>query len=151
MITSQIDISETNDLIKHLKSLSLHREGHSIEFFPFLEFFSDENHFDVHAVDDRERTALHHAAVRGHKTVLKLLLQAGVSPNALDRDEHSALVLAIREENVKCAEVLVENGEVDIDIGGGQLGSPLHTAIVILHAELVRQLLERGADPNYCD
>ena len=68
----------------------------------FLENYSD-NIFDVNHIDNRQRTPLHNAAVKGDNGVLKGLLITKANPNILDKDNCTPLCLAIREENFEAA------------------------------------------------
>lgn len=64
----------------------------------FLENYSD-NYFNINNVDNRQRTPLHNAAVKGDNGVLEGLLMGKADPNILDKDNCTPLCLAIREEN----------------------------------------------------
>ena len=74
---------------------------------PFLENYSDAI-YDVNHIDNRQRTPLHNAAVKGDNGVLRGLLIAKANPNILDKDSCTPLCLAIREENFEAAQILIE-------------------------------------------
>jgi len=59
--------------------------------------------------------------------------------------------LAIREENFDAANILIERDEVDVNLGGGVFGSPLHLAVVKLEIWLIKSLIKKGADVNKVD
>lgn len=62
--------------------------------------------------------------------VVKELLNFGANPNILDKDRFSALGLAVRENNDEIAMLLLNSGKVELNIGAGNLGTPLHIAVV---------------------
>jgi ankyrin repeat protein len=70
--------------------------------------------------------------------------------NLLDKDNCTPLCLAIREENFDCASRLI-NSNVDVNLGGGIFGSPMHLAVVKLEIWIVRALILKGADVNKVD
>lgn len=59
--------------------------------------------FEIDSVDNRQRTPLHNAAVKGDNGVLQGLLKGKADPNILDKDTCTPLCLAIREENFEAA------------------------------------------------
>lgn len=71
--------------------------------------------------------------------------------NILDKDNCTPLSLAIREENFEAASILIESGKVDVNLGGGIYGSPLHLAVVRLEIWLIKALIDKGADVNTTD
>lgn len=75
----------------------------------FLEFFSTDQEFVVNHVDNRQRTPLHNAALKGDCGVLKGLLQGEANPNILDKDNCTPLCLAIRDEKFDAAQILIDS------------------------------------------
>jgi len=121
------------------------------EVVNFLENYSDD-HYDVNYIDNRLRTPLHNCAAKGDIGILKGLLgNKNVNPNILDKDLCTPLCLAIREEKFEVAKLLIESEKVDVNLGGGIYGSPLHLAVVKLECWLIKALLERNADVNKTD
>ena len=111
-------------------------------FVVFFDNFSKEN-VDINVVDNRLRTPLHHAVSKGDNGVLAGLLVGKVDPNKLDKDNCTPLCLAIREENYDGASLLI-NSNVDVNIGGGIYGSPMHLAVVKLEIWIVRALINKN-------
>lgn len=98
------------------------------------------------------RTPLHNCAVKGDIGVLKGLLKSKMcDPNILDKDNCTPLCLAIREEKFEVAKILIQSENVDVNLGGGIFGSPLHLAVVRLEIWLIKELIMRGADINKTD
>ena len=116
----------------------------------FLENYS-ESSFNVNSVDNRQRTPMHNAAVKGDAGVLQGLLFGKANGNILDKDNCTPLSLAIREENFEAASKLIESGKLDVNLGGGIYGSPLHLAVVRLEIWLIEALISKGADVNTTD
>lgn len=62
-----------------------------------------------------KRTALHQAAIKGHQSVCKLLMDAGADLNLTDKDGNTALHLAINNKHFDLARSLISHG-ADITI-----------------------------------
>lgn len=85
---------------------------------------------------------MHNAAAKGDLGVLRGLLDSTeCNPNSLDKDHCTPLCLAIREENFEAAKVLLNSELVDVNMGGGIYGSPLHLAVVRLERWLIETLI----------
>ena len=119
-------------------------------FIIFLEYYSVEQ-FEPNSKDNRQRTPLHNAAAKGDNGVLEGLLQGNADPNILDKDNCTPLCLAIRDEKFAAAQILIDSEEVDVNMGGGIYGSPLHLAVVKLEIWLIKALIKKGADVNKTD
>ena len=120
-----------------------------IELKDFIEFFS-EDVFDINRVDIRKRNALHVAVISGDHGVICGLIKAGIMIDALDIDGYSAFILALKENNLIAARILMEYG-ANLNIGAGCYGSPLNIAVLKSEPTLVLKLLNAGADPNITD
>lgn len=107
--------------------------------------------FNVDHVDNRMRTPLHNASVKGDVGVVEGLLLGKANPNTLDKDNCTPLCLAIREDKFDAAVLLINSPGVDVNLGGGIFGSPMHLAVVKLEVWVVKKLLMRGADVNKPD
>ena len=82
--------------------------------------------------------------------LLRLLLDAGLSPNLHDRDGHSLLWLAAGD--AKCVTLLLDRG-ADVNLRNTLVyqDTALMDAASRGELKIVRLLLERGADPNLKD
>lgn len=107
--------------------------------------------FNIDHVDNRMRTPIHNAAVKGDLGVVEGLLLGKANPNTLDKDNCTPLCLAIREDKFDTAVILINSAVVDVNLGGGIFGSPMHLAVVKLEVWIVKKLLMRGADVNKAD
>eukprot|EP00360_Condylostoma_magnum_P000945 CAMPEP_0168313296 /NCGR_PEP_ID=MMETSP0210-20121227/1023_1 /TAXON_ID=40633 /ORGANISM="Condylostoma magnum, Strain COL2" /LENGTH=71 /DNA_ID=CAMNT_0008268159 /DNA_START=662 /DNA_END=877 /DNA_ORIENTATION=+ len=65
--------------------------------------------------------------MEGDIGVIQGLLQAGIDINVLDQDGYSPMALALKEDNIQAARILLESG-ADPNIGGSIVGSALHMA-----------------------
>ena len=116
-------------------------------------------------VDNRMRTPLHNAAIKGDVGVVEGLLLGKANPNTLDKDNCTPLCLAIREDRFDTALLLINSAQstsnnqnnnpsplsVDVNLGGGIFGSPMHLAVVKLEVWIVKRLLMKGAQVNKAD
>ncbi len=68
---------------------------------------------DVNAEDDQHRTPLHAAAEWGRIEVVRLLLEAGAEPNAVDLNGVTPTGLAIGKGHTEVAELLGDHGGVE--------------------------------------
>jgi ankyrin repeat protein len=76
------------------------------------------------------------------------LLNRGFDPNTLDPQRLPGLYLALRDGSLKAAATLIESPKTNVEIRTSHDESPLMMAALKGHYELVKQLVERGADVN---
>lgn len=137
------------DSLRSLCNTALMRGRKEIGLLDFVKHFSEDS-FDIGRVDLRSRTALHVAVLSGDNGVIQGLVSAGCPLNALDADGFSAFVLALKENNIKAATLLIESN-ADLTIGGGCFGSALNLAVLKSDPKLVGKLLASGLSPNSAD
>lgn len=137
-------VNDGKDMLESLKvlcGLLLKYKMNECALITFLENYS-ENVFDINHVDNRLRTPLHNAAVKGDNGVLEGLLMGNANTDLLDKDNCTPLCLAIRDDNIEGAHILINKG-VNVNMGGGIFGSPMHFAIVKLEISIVRALISK--------
>ncbi|KAK3203654.1 hypothetical protein GRF29_106g264309 [Pseudopithomyces chartarum] len=113
---------------------------------------------DVHAVDFKGATPLHHAAVTCEATT-KQLLDAGADPRTLTYEGLSPLMLAARSSQPKIVRLFLQEyktrGVLDYQVKMKHTAWPRRTALHYACAsgsiESVRFLIEAGSDPNVID
>jgi uncharacterized protein len=76
------------------------------------------------------------------------LLNRGFDPNTVDPQGLPGLYLALREGSLKAARALIDWPKTNIEIRTSEDESPLMMAALKGHLELVKKLVERGADVN---
>ena len=126
-----------------------------------------ESGADVNAPDNYGLTPLHYAVHCGYEKLVDFLLRHGADPNAKDIggntplhisafEGHPATIilpleLGSRSEEpetyMRIAKLLIKSGaDVNMKNNGGR--TPLHAAVLQNRIDIVRLLLESGADPN---
>lgn len=99
-------------------------------------------------VDERSpdgSTPLHLAASSNQAKAVKMLLDAGADPTALDRARHTPLILAAAVGDLEAVQVLVDAGST-INAADSFGRTALTSAAMSNHPHVVEFLLERGAD-----
>nr|XP_032525784.1 ankyrin repeat and protein kinase domain-containing protein 1-like isoform X1 [Danaus plexippus plexippus] len=109
---------------------------------------------DVNAATDARsdyRTVMHYAVLGGCTDVVNLLIKQGARVNYdPDYNKPSPLDLAILKGDVDMVKMLIAAG-AKVNSSSSVIGTPLHVACsdgISQRKELVRILLESGADPN---
>ncbi len=98
----------------------------------------------VDAIDNHRKTPLFWAAANGHEEVARLLLAAGADANWHDPGGNSVLSEAVRSKLPGLVKYLLEPGRAQLSADDLK---PLRAAIDNQSAEIVRLLLEAGANP----
>ena len=107
------------DQIVILCNLLIKYQMNECAMITFLENYSsspkdaqnqnDNTEFNVNHVDNRMRTPMHNAAVKGDMGVVEGLLLGKANPNTLDKDNCTPLCLAIREDKFDTAVILINS------------------------------------------
>ena len=106
---------------------------------------------DVDSLDDSYlKTALHRAAISGHKDVLELLLTEGAETSAIDTFSATPLYYAAENGHKEMIELLIALGS-DVNDKGRDGKVPLHCAAEKGHKEIVELLIAHGADVSAKD
>ena len=96
-------------------------------------------------------TALLSAASGGHVQVVKLLLDHGADPAAVDVRGITALMKAAMNGRGEVAALLLSTSNINLEARCGQGMTALHRAVVGGRLNLVKMLLQHGADPTSVD
>lgn len=91
-------------------------------------------------------TPLISAAQRRNAAMVSFLISKGAKPNVQNKHGDTAIVFAANMGDIPSVKALLD---AKADINGGTGWTPLMQAAYQCHTELVKYLLERGADPNF--
>ncbi|KAL6419924.1 hypothetical protein ACFW04_005558 [Cataglyphis niger] len=95
-------------------------------------------------------SALHHAALNGHRDVVRLLLQYEASTNVVDAKGSSPLHLAAWAGDAEIVRLILSQGPSvpKVNLATKDNETALHCAAQYGHTEVVAQLLQYGCDPS---
>jgi ankyrin repeat protein len=98
------------------------------------------------------RIALHYAALDGRVETIRELFSEGADPNVRDKSGFTPLHLAAQEYRPEAAAVLIDAG-ADVGAQNKFGNTPLFTATFESkgRGEIIRLLLQRGADPDHAN
>ena len=88
------------------------------------------------------------AIKRDDAQAINVLLSRGFDPNTLDPKGLNGLYLALRDQSLKAAGVLITWPKTDVELRTAEDESPLMMASLKGNLDLVRKLIDRGADVN---
>lgn len=86
--------------------------------------------------------------LRDNPGTLRTLLSRGFDPNTLDPEGLPGLYIALRNESLKAANVLIDWPKTNIDIRSPKDETPLMMAALKGHLDLVKKLIAKDADVN---
>lgn len=108
-----------------------------------------EHGADPNAVDASQSTPLHNACRHGSSRLVRLLVRHGARVTVLDKDGQAPLhhlSWKVTEDAAASAQILLENGaDANVKRDDGQ--TPLHLACKSTAYDMMRLLLQYGADP----
>jgi ankyrin repeat protein len=105
-----------------------------MEFRPNISILDNDQNTPLHFI--RSRTALEH---------VQLLVRAGASLDALNKEGYTPLSIALLNSNKAAASYLIER-HANVNLASQSYGAPLHLACRESTVAMVRQLVEAGAD-----
>src|SRR6185436_15082167 len=110
---------------------------------------------DVNWQDEKQDSAFLVAGARGHAEVVRLTLAAGANLKSTNRYGGTALIPACHYGHLETVKVLLATA-IDVDHVNRLGWTALLEAVILgdggpVHVEIVRLLLERGANPNIAD
>jgi ankyrin repeat protein len=99
---------------------------------------------------DSGQSALHIVTQREDSTYMRFLLQKGANPNITDKDGNSPLMFAVNKGFGEGVDIMVKyGGSVNLANSSGE--TPLIRAVQIHNVDIIRKLLDAGADPDKTD
>ena len=107
---------------------------------------------EVDAGDNENTTPLHVACQNGHLDIVKFLEASGADVFVQDDHGMSALHWAAYNNRLDAAAYLIEEKKFDVNVLkegiDGSHSTPMHGAAAYGHPEMVKYLIEKGADVN---
>uniref|UniRef100_A0A8D2Q4Q7 Ankyrin repeat and sterile alpha motif domain containing 1B n=1 Tax=Varanus komodoensis TaxID=61221 RepID=A0A8D2Q4Q7_VARKO len=105
---------------------------------------------NINCTDSSGYTALHHAALNGHKDVVIKLLQYEASTNVADNKGYFPIHLAAWKGDVEIVKILIHHGPSHSRVNeqNNENETALHCAAQYGHSEVVAVLLEELTDPT---
>ncbi|XP_051702511.1 ankyrin repeat and sterile alpha motif domain-containing protein 1B isoform X14 [Oryctolagus cuniculus] len=105
---------------------------------------------NVNCTDSSGYTALHHAALNGHKDIVLKLLQYEASANVADNKGYFPIHLAAWKGDVEIVKILIHHGPSHSRVNeqNNENETALHCAAQYGHSEVVAVLLEELTDPT---
>ncbi|XP_014057067.1 B-cell lymphoma 3 protein homolog isoform X1 [Salmo salar] len=107
-------------------------------------------HTDLDIYNNLRQTPLHLAVITHQAQLVGALLHAGADPGALDRNGQTAVHLCCEHGQQACLSVVLSHPSIltCLEVRNYEGLTPLHLAVQGGHKELVRMLLDAGADIN---
>lgn len=96
--------------------------------------------------DANGRSPVHYAAREGNPAVVEFLIKNGANLSLRDNQNRTPLDYAVLRDKQAVVETLLKLGRYDVK--GAEGSTLLHAAASQGHADMVRSLIERGADPS---
>lgn len=106
---------------------------------------------NVDAVDEDGHTPLMYSSFNGHTEIVKILLDMGASVTAIDYAGRTALMYASTGPFPKTVELLLEYKSDPNSVDKEEHFTPLMHAAAEGHLDVVKVLLQNGADPFLVD
>ncbi|KAM9025907.1 ankyrin repeat and sterile alpha motif domain-containing protein 1B isoform 4-T4 [Ara ararauna] len=105
---------------------------------------------NINCTDSSGYTALHHAALNGHKDIVLKLLQYEASTNVADNKGYFPIHLAAWRGDVDIVKILIHHGPSHSRVNeqNNENETALHCAAQYGHSEVVAVLLEELTDPT---
>lgn len=100
-------------------------------------------------IPDRKRqTPLNYAIGIGNKDIVRLITKYNNPVNMLDKDGYNSLHNAINKRSIDMVKYVLHVPGVNINYANGYGEYPINMAVVTSNIELVKLLIDNGADPN---
>lgn len=96
-------------------------------------------------------TAIIAAASQGNLEIVKVLLHGGADVNAKDIGGYTAVLRALENKHDELADMLLAQPRIDLNTQGANGATVLMTFVWKQREDVVKALLERGADPKLAD
>jgi ankyrin repeat protein len=101
--------------------------------------------YDIDARDRHGRSALHVAAYAANHEAMRVLVDAGADPNALENDDYDIVTIAAVANDLTTMKLGLELGCRADNVTSRYRGTALIAAAHLGHVEIVAALIEAGA------
>ncbi|XP_021654457.2 protein VAPYRIN [Hevea brasiliensis] len=118
------------------------RQGSLEHLESLLKKGASKNYKDQYGI-----TALHAAAIKGHKNIVSMLVEFGVDLECQDNEGHVPLHLAVESGSLETVEVLVGRG-ANVNAKSNRGATPLSMAIALGYTDISEFLVSRGASSS---
>ncbi|MBT4884838.1 MAG: hypothetical protein HON55_01630, partial [Legionellales bacterium] len=105
-----------------------------------------EKNADVNAKDNQGYTPLHMAVFQSETVILQALITKGANINANDNQGYTPLHIAAFQSETETLQALIKVEKIDLNAKNKQGNTPLHMAAIGGHIDIVKVLLEKGAE-----
>ncbi|KAL7297984.1 hypothetical protein TKK_0008994 [Trichogramma kaykai] len=122
------------------------REGNDEHTWSTIMEVSVKDARDLHG-----NNLLHYVTVCDNENITKKLLEAGCDVNVINRYGETPLTTAIEFNNLKVAKVLLDAGAIHLNTDFDEEFGPLHMAVWYGYYDMVKIIIEAGADVNVVD
>lgn len=106
---------------------------------------------NIDAIANKKETALLYAIENHNRDMVEKLIAKGVDPNIKMTDGDSALLSSLDKDFLDITNLLLNYKKTNIDIQNNEGQTALILAIQQGNEDLVRKILEKGANPNIVD
>ena len=100
------------------------------------------------AIEDSIDFPLHEAAKRGNVSFLLECLDNKIALNGVDKSGSTALYWAAHGGHLECANILLQNQYINVDVQNKLGDTALHAAAWKNHADVAKAIINRGAQLN---
>lgn len=99
----------------------------------------------------RGRTLMHYAVIGNNSGVISLLSKIGVSVNLCDDNFNTPLHFAVLHKAYYSVCELIKIDGIDLNAPGEFDQTPLHKAVIVGNLDIIKLLINAGADPLMVD